>query len=94
MFINEINNDENKINTDKNNKNIFSKLNVMKLLNKKDNINQRSISAFNNKQKINLNLKLSQININNNFKNNDLAMTQRDNKDKNIIAISEEQNKV
>ena len=94
MFINEINNDENKINTDKNNKNIFSKLNVMKLLNKKDNINQRSISAFNNKQKINSNLKLSQININNNFKNNDLAMTQRDNNDKNIIAISEEQNKV
>ena len=94
LFINEINNDENKINTDKNNKNIFSKLNVMKLLNKKDNINQRSISAFNNKQKINSNLKLSQININNNFKNNDLAMTQRDNKDKNIIAISEEQNKV
>ena len=90
LFINEINNDENKINTDKNNKNIFSKLNVMKLLNKKDNINQRSISAFNNKQKINLNLKLSQININNNFKNNDLALTQRDNKDKNIIAISKE----
>ena len=93
LFINEINNDENKINTDKNNKNIFSKLNVMKLLNKKDNINQRSISAFNNKKKINSNLKLSQININNNFKNNDLALTQRDNKDKNIIAISKEQNK-
>ena len=93
ILINEINNDENKINIDKKNENIFSKLNVMKLLNKKDNLNQRSISAFNNKQKINSNLKLSQLNINNNFKNNDLALTQRDNKDKNFIRISEEPNK-
>ena len=89
ILLSEINNDENKINIDKKNKNIFSKLNVMNILNKND-LNKRSISVAPNNPKINNKLKLSQINLNNN-KNNDLAMTQREFDNK--IRIREAQNK-
>ena len=89
ILLSEINNDENKINIDKKNKNIFSKLNVMNILNKND-LNKRSISVAPNNPKINNKLELSQINLNNN-KNSDLAMTQREFDNK--IRITEAQNK-
>ena len=89
ILLSEINNDENKINIDKKNKNIFSKLNVMNILNKND-LNKRSISVAPNNPKINNKLELSQINLNNN-KNSDFAMTQREFDNK--IRITEAQNK-
>ena len=89
ILLSEINNDENKINIDKKNKNIFSKLNIMNVLNKND-LNKRSISVAPNNPKINNKLELSQINLNNN-KNSDFAMTQREFDNK--IRITEAQNK-
>lgn len=87
MFIN-----ENKIDLDKKNKNIFSKLNVMNFLNKK-NLSKRSISVINNKQKINIDNNLQLSKLDNKNINIDLALTQREFDNKNKIGFSEDEKK-
>ena len=66
-----------------NNKFNFSKIKAMNILNK-NKINIRSISVFNDDNKINSNLMLS--NPINKNKINDLANTERENKNKNMNA--------
>ena len=85
MLFNEIKNDDNN-DFKKNEKIKFSKINVMNILNKKF-VNKRSSSVINSNT---MSGSLILSHLSNKNKNNDLANTQRENK--NVLGNKEEEN--